>query len=118
VSTPAATPSGAQGTTAAVSVAVPVSDPVAAVSSSVAAVADPVAAVSSSVAAVVSDPLLQVVKGNPSAEELAALTAVVLALQPGEALAPSRPAPRQWVRRAQLNLAPKPGPGAWRRSRG
>jgi hypothetical protein len=104
VSTPAATPSGAQGTTAAVSVAVPVSDPV--------------AAVSSSVAAVVSDPLLQVVKGNPSAEELAALTAVVLALQPGEALAPSRPAPRQWVRRAQLNLAPKPGPGAWRRSRG
>jgi hypothetical protein len=113
VSTPAATPSGAQGTTAAVSVAVPVSDPVAAVSSSV------VAAVSSSVvAAPVSDPLLQVVKGNPSAEELAALTAVVLALQPGEALAPSRPAPRQWVRRAQLNLAPKPGPGAWRRSRG
>jgi hypothetical protein len=90
-----------------------VSDPVAAVSSSA------VAAVSSSaVAAPVSDPLLQVVKGNPSAEELAALTAVVLALQPGEALAPSRPAPRQWVRRAQLNLAPKPGPGAWRRSRG
>jgi hypothetical protein len=69
-------------------------------------------------AASVADPLLQVVKGNPTAEELAALTAVVLALQPGEAVAPSRPAPRQWVRRAQLNLAPKPGPGAWRRSRG
>ena len=63
-------------------------------------------------------PLLTVSKGNPSAEELAAVTAVVLALQSGATEAePKRPATRQWARRAQLNLAPKPGPGAWRRSR-
>lgn len=63
-------------------------------------------------------PLLTVTKGNPNAEELAAVTAVVLALQSTTADAePARPATRSWARRAQLNLAPKPGPGAWRRSR-
>nr|WP_240629656.1 acyl-CoA carboxylase subunit epsilon [Specibacter cremeus] len=63
-------------------------------------------------------PLLNVTRGNPTAEELAALTAVVLALQAGEADEPARPAARPWMRRAQLHLRPKPGPGAWRRSRG
>lgn len=63
-------------------------------------------------------PLLSVVKGQPSAEELAALTAVVLSLS-GEGPAPARTSSvRHWVRRQQLRLAPTPGPGAWRRSPG
>jgi Acyl-CoA carboxylase epsilon subunit len=65
----------------------------------------------------VETPLLTIAKGNPTAEELAAVTAVVLALQSGTEPEPKRPATRAWARRAQLNLAPKPGPGAWRRSR-
>lgn len=63
-------------------------------------------------------PVLSVVKGQPSAEELAALTAVVLSLS-GESPAPPRTASvRHWVRRQQLRLAPTPGPGAWKRSQG
>jgi hypothetical protein len=62
--------------------------------------------------------LLSVVKGEPTAEELAALTAVVLSLGNGGSAAPVKPSSRQWVRRQQLQLAPKPGPGAWKRSRG
>ncbi|OUM45342.1 hypothetical protein B8W73_00950 [Arthrobacter agilis] len=60
--------------------------------------------------------LLSVVSGNPTEEELAALTAVVVALQgSGEAVgAPNHG--RSWVRRAMLRLGPKPGPGSWRRS--
>lgn len=64
------------------------------------------------------EPLLRVVKGEPTAEELAALTAVVLSLASGEPAPPVKPSVRQWVRRQQLQLAPKPGPGAWKRSRG
>ncbi|WP_442961081.1 acyl-CoA carboxylase subunit epsilon [Pseudarthrobacter sp. J64] len=63
-------------------------------------------------------PVLSVVKGNPTPEELAALTAVVLSLPGSETAAPLRPSTRHWVRRQQLRLAPTPGPGAWRRSRG
>jgi len=63
-------------------------------------------------------PLLAVVKGEPSAEELAALTAVVLSLGSGEPAAPEKPGARHWIRRQQLQLAPKPGPGSWKRSRG
>jgi hypothetical protein len=62
--------------------------------------------------------LLSVVKGAPTAEELAALTAVVLSLGNGDSAAPVKPSVRQWVRRQQLQLAPKPGPGSWKRSRG
>ena len=63
-------------------------------------------------------PLLSVVKGQPNAEELAALTAVVLSLGV-ESPAPARtPGVRHWVRRQQLRLAPAPGPGAWKRSQG
>jgi hypothetical protein len=62
--------------------------------------------------------LLSVVKGQPSAEELAALTAVVLSLGSADATAAGQPTARDWVRRQQLRLAPTPGPGAWRRSRG
>ncbi|AJT42759.1 hypothetical protein UM93_00875 [Psychromicrobium lacuslunae] len=63
-------------------------------------------------------PLLQVVKGQPNAEELAALTAVVLALS-NENEEPDTNQPgsgRSWVRRSNLRLAPAPGPGAWKRS--
>ena len=63
-------------------------------------------------------PLLSVVKGQPTAEELAALTAVVLSLGSADAVAAGKPTARDWVRRQQLRLAPTPGPGAWRRSRG
>ncbi len=69
-------------------------------------------------AAELAQPLLSVVKGHPSAEELAALTAVVLSLGSADAAAVGKPTARDWVRRQQLRLAPTPGPGAWRRSRG
>ena len=63
-------------------------------------------------------PLFSVVKGQPSAEELAALTAVVLSLGSAETADTRKPTARDWVRRQQLRLAPTPGPGAWKRSRG
>lgn len=63
-------------------------------------------------------PLFSVVKGEPSAEELAALTAVVLSLGVTDAPGTGKPNLRHWVRRQQLRLAPRPGPGEWRRSRG
>lgn len=63
-------------------------------------------------------PLMSVVKGQPSAEELAALTAVVLSLEGAETAEARKPTVRHWVRRQQLRLAPTPGPGAWKRSRG
>ncbi len=63
-------------------------------------------------------PLFSVVKGQPTAEELAALTAVVLSLGGAEAAPADKPPVRHWVRRQQLRLAPAPGPGAWKRSRG
>lgn len=63
-------------------------------------------------------PLLAVTKGEPTPEELAALTAVVLSLGSGGEAAPEKPSVRHWIRRQQLQLAPKPGPGSWKRSRG
>ena len=63
-------------------------------------------------------PLLAVVKGDPTAEELAALTAVVLSLGSGAPAETKQPSARHWIRRQQLQLAPKPGPGSWKRSRG
>jgi hypothetical protein len=63
-------------------------------------------------------PLLSVVKGQPTAEELAALTAVVLSLGGVQQSRTDKPPVRHWVRRQQLRLAPTPGPGAWKRSRG
>ena len=63
-------------------------------------------------------PLFSVLGGNPSAEELAALTAVVMGLSADGGAPRSTPesARRTWNRRRMLSLAPKPGPGSWRRS--
>jgi len=58
-------------------------------------------------------PLLRVVRGNPSPEELAALIAVVSA----RGAAVEEPTPRRslWGRPA-LRQPLSPGPGAWRAS--
>ena len=63
-------------------------------------------------------PLFAVVKGEPTAEELAALAAVVLSVGGDETAETQTPSARHWIRRQQLQLAPKPGPGSWKRSRG
>ncbi|MER1995504.1 MAG: acyl-CoA carboxylase subunit epsilon [Arthrobacter sp.] len=72
------------------------------------------------------EPFLQVLSGNPTEEELAALTAVVIGLGAAapDAALPLGAAPeadrartrRAWTRRRALSLQPTPGPGSWRRS--
>jgi len=60
-------------------------------------------------------PYLRVVRGEPTAEELAALVAVLAARSAATAPAPRpRSAWADPVRR--LGLTARPGPGAWRRS--
>ncbi len=69
---------------------------------------------------------LEVVAGHPTAEEMAALTAVVQALAatrarpeptPGSGPGPGSTARQAWPNRAALVRAPlTPGPGAWHRS--
>ena len=60
-------------------------------------------------------PYLRVVRGEPTAEELAALVAVLAARA---AVAPPPPRVRPaWADPARrLGLTSRPGPGAWRRS--
>jgi Acyl-CoA carboxylase epsilon subunit len=59
-------------------------------------------------------PLLRVVRGEPSPEELAALVAVLAA---GTAAAPAARPPRSaWSDPARLLGVHAPGPSAWRRS--
>lgn len=67
--------------------------------------------------------ILRVVRGDPTAEELAALTAVLSIQQTRSTLnasAAHSPQPARgpgWLDRAALIGAPlSPGPGAWRRS--
>jgi hypothetical protein len=64
----------------------------------------------------VTEPLLQVVRGEPTAEELAALTVVVAALS-GRRERP-RPIPvGAWASPAGAHRRPlHPGPGGWRAS--
>ncbi len=63
-----------------------------------------------------SEPLLRVVRGDASAEEIAALVAVLLS-RPAEDGAPPAPARSAWSDRGgQLRRPVFPGPGAWRRS--
>lgn len=60
-----------------------------------------------------------VVRGRPSAVELAALTGVLAALASGgsDTEDDAAPAPQGWrSRRRQLRIPPSPGPGAWRAS--
>jgi len=62
----------------------------------------------------VTAPLLRVVRGEPTAEELAALTVVVAALS--QRRPRRRPTPvGAWASRADVVRTPlQPGPGGWR----
>jgi Acyl-CoA carboxylase epsilon subunit len=61
-------------------------------------------------------PLLRVVRGDATPEEIAALVAVLMAARPAEE-APAEPARSAWSDRAPRLRAPlQPGPGGWRRS--
>ncbi len=63
-------------------------------------------------------PLLRVIRGDATPEEIAALVAVLAMRAAGdEAPGPDRSAPGFWADRAsQLRRPLSPGPGAWRRS--
>jgi hypothetical protein len=64
-------------------------------------------------------PLLRIVKGNPSAEEVAALIAVVSSMASAAAdAAAQQKAPRpEWSARHRMLRRPlRHGPGAWRAS--
>ena len=66
-------------------------------------------------------PLLRVVRGDPTAEELAALVVVVSTRMPGEASpafpAKARPARSDWgAPHRRLRQPIRPGPGAWQGS--
>ena len=63
-------------------------------------------------------PLLRVVRGDATAEEIAALVAVLLARSAdAEAPGQARSVPGSWADRSRLLRRPlSPGPGAWRRS--
>jgi len=70
-------------------------------------------------AAADSQPLLAVVRGEPTAAELAALAVVVDALvrRASQRAAPDRAAGSRWAARQQLMRQQlRPGPGAWRAS--
>ncbi|MGH3069488.1 MAG: acyl-CoA carboxylase subunit epsilon [Streptosporangiaceae bacterium] len=67
-------------------------------------------------------PMLSVVSGRPTTEEVAAVTAVISAVlaarqRAAAGRAAMGPAPSAWLDRATLTRTPlRPGPGAWRRS--
>jgi hypothetical protein len=63
-------------------------------------------------------PLLRVVRGDATAEEIAALVAVLVTrAAEGEAPRPARSVNHAWSDRSrQLRRPLFPGPGAWRRS--
>jgi hypothetical protein len=63
-------------------------------------------------------PVLRIIRGNATPEEIAAVVAVLLARSAAaDAPPPARPAPSAWADRSRLLRRPvHPGPGAWRRS--
>ncbi|MDO4898376.1 MAG: acyl-CoA carboxylase subunit epsilon [Rothia sp. (in: high G+C Gram-positive bacteria)] len=66
-------------------------------------------------------PLFSVTRGNPTDEELAALTAVLLSRQVQEHQKSEETAFELWQRRLnttqQLGARLRPGPGSWKRAR-
>ena len=61
-------------------------------------------------------PVLRVIRGDATPEEIAAVVAV-LASRPGSPDLPPRPEPSAWADRSRLLRRPvHPGPDAWRRS--
>jgi len=59
-------------------------------------------------------PALRIVRGAPTPEELAVVTAVVTAAGSGEQAAAEQPRRGRWADPAwQHGQAPYPGPGAW-----
>jgi hypothetical protein len=66
-----------------------------------------------------SGPVLRVIRGDATPEEIAAVVAALLARAAASsaASAPDRPAPSAWADRSRLLRRPvHPGPDAWRRS--
>lgn len=67
------------------------------------------------------EPLLKVVKGSPTPEEIAALTAVLAMMQASAAKQEQNSlmgtASRILNRRQRLGASLRPGPGSWRRAR-
>jgi hypothetical protein len=62
-------------------------------------------------------PVLRVLRGNATPEEIAALVAVLLSRPALDEPPPPRPAPSAWADRSRLLRRPLfPGPDAWRRS--
>ncbi|WP_092778043.1 acyl-CoA carboxylase epsilon subunit [Actinokineospora terrae] len=63
------------------------------------------------------EPVLRVVRGNPDAAELAALTVVVAAAASAPAETPAPLSTSAWADKSSLVRRPLPhGPGAWRSS--
>jgi hypothetical protein len=59
-------------------------------------------------------PALRIVRGAPTPEELAVVTAVVAAAGSGEAAAPEPPRRGRWSDPAWQHVrVPYPGPGSW-----
>jgi Acyl-CoA carboxylase epsilon subunit len=62
-------------------------------------------------------PVLRVVRGDATPEEIAAVVAVLLSRPASDLGTPTRPAPSAWTDRSRLLRRPLfPGPDAWRRS--
>jgi hypothetical protein len=62
-------------------------------------------------------PVLRVVRGNATPEEIAAVVAVLLSRPAVVDMSAARPVPSAWADRSRLVRRPLfPGPDAWRRS--
>ena len=64
------------------------------------------------------EPVLRVIRGDATPEEIAAVVAVLLSRAGvADAPRPARPAPSAWADRSRLLRRPvHPGPDAWRRT--